>query len=534
MTQTFAKKMQIESFAIFIFFIAAIVFRFRIGDSGVGFMLTGLVIYETMWVIFGNQISFVVGKLLKNHYSKGKYRSAGLIWKYSVYMQLIIAVLGGICIGFGGSFLLEHLFKLPHILFVAWVYALCFALRIISENIGGYLCGRGAYGAAGFAAIIRAVGIFSLGMLFSTALSGYGNKVSGLLKQDDFVSIYGCIGIGLSMIVSEIAVLIYMMIFKLAAAKNGSDYEDDYYQRRENTGNVFLLIWGRRIFDILNYLLMFLPFVFGFAFLFYKTEDSYLSSVNAGMLFSVVIAPTALFVAFGYFMLYPLTAKTAFFMKKQQMRQARNCFETGFHICFVYGIFGASYLIAEGNILSYLFVAGGSTQISNLLVYSAFAGILFLSAMFVFRVLLNVGIGIISYFIQIPANVIFIVFINILHSRGKEMILCFVVAFLIYSAILFLGYLILSLTKLDMSLNPIGNFIVPLLVGAVCGVLNLFLSKLISPHLGNLFTAIFTFVEMLFVYITLLLLSRNFHEHELEYLPGKKFISVLGQMFHVL
>jgi hypothetical protein len=85
-----------------------------------------------------------------------------------------------------------------------------------------------------------------------------------------------------------------------------------------------------------------------------------------------------------------------------------------------------------------------------------------------------------------------------------------------------------------MNLDPIGNMFVPMVVSAVVCVINVFLAKVIAPHLGSLFTLLISFIEMALIYLVILLLSRNIKENEIEYLPGKKLITILAQTLHVL
>lgn len=77
-------------------------------------------------------------------------------------------------------------------------------------------------------------------------------------------------------------------------------------------------------------------------------------------------------------------------------------------------------------------------------------------------------------------------------------------------------------------------FVIPAGAAAITGLLCMLLSKVISPHLGNVVTLIVCGVVSLAVYWLLLLLARNFSEQELENIPGGKLIITIGQMLRVL
>ena len=533
MNAALINKNRLECIAIIIFLAGCLVFRTRIDNIGVGYMFTCLAVYETAWLIFGEKISETLGRILRSKYSKDKYRSARLIWRYSTYINLITGVILFLIIAFLGSYIIVNVFGLSHARYLIYIFGLIFMLRIISENIGGYLCGRKYSGAVGFSSIIRQICILVLGNIFASLLSGYGLKAAALLKQEDFSSLYGCLGIALSAAFTETLIIVFLLIAKLAAKRRVNEYEDDFYRKNDPTGNVFLMIWRRRILNVVNYLLIAFPFVFGVTFIYLKNEENNTPEL-IGLFAQTVFIPSIIFCMFGLFMVIMLVLKTVTLRKRSEMGRARGAFQTGFHLCFIYGAFGCSYLIAEGEILAKVFGSETTASSQNLLMIGGFCALFTLVTYYMLKIIMSEGFGIYAFIVQIPADIIFAVVTNAMVSREKGYLTSFAVAYLISLIIKFAGYLVISLVRLDMSIDPVNNALVPVLVGAVVGVLNYFLSKAVSPHLGNLFTALFVLIEMIALYVILLLLSRNFRENELEYLPGSRLIRSLGQTFHVL
>ena len=168
------------------------------------------------------------------------------------------------------------------------------------------------------------------------------------------------------------------------------------------------------------------------------------------------------------------------------------------------------------------------------MVYGAFLTLTMLASLFMLRLLVANGLTLLTYFVQIPSDVIFVVVLSIAIKKNPQMATAFALALLISFICKFIGYLIVSIVKLEMNLDPIGNLFVPMAVSAVVCVLNVFLAKVISPHLGNIFTLFVSFIEEAFVYLVILLLSRNIKENEIEYLPGKRLITIIAQTLHVL
>ena len=535
MNDALVYKKRLEGIASLIFFLSCLVFRIRIGNIGMGYLLTCFMMYEVMWVVFGERISEVVGRLLRSRLSKSKYRSARLIWHYSLSMNSFTGFIGFIIIGFLGSYFIKKVFFIDHALWILWIFALIFGLRLVTETISGYLCGRkNTIVFSGISALIRQIAIIVLGNICISLISGYGQKVTALLKQDDLKAVYACLGIGISAVIAELVTLVFLLVIKLAPKQKEYDYDDDIYRRKDNTGNVFLMIWRSRIFEMVSSLLVIFPYVLTVFVFFRKSSDPIVCAEQLGLAGVTVVVPSLLFCVFGYSMLLSLVSEVTNNFKHNMMRYARNIFQTGFHLSFIYGSFGCIYLIAESSLISKLFGESTPEITSKLIIFGAFITLIMLASLFIMRLLIRCGLLFLTYLVQIPADVIFIIIFLVLVSRGKEPAVSFAIALLVHYICKFIGYLILALVKLDMSIDPISNIFVPVLVAAVVCILNVFVSKFIAPHLGVVFTLFISFLEMVVLYVIILLLGRNFKDNELKYIPGGKFITILGQTLHVL
>ena len=192
------------------------------------------------------------------------------------------------------------------------------------------------------------------------------------------------------------------------------------------------------------------------------------------------------------------------------------------------------YLIAESSIIATLFEGEAKELASKLLVYGGFSTLFMLASLFMLRLLVMNGLTILTYFVQIPADVVFVLIMFFSMKKASDVTIAFSLALMIQFIIKFIGYLLLAVVKMEMNIDPISNVLVPVLVAAVVCVLNVLISKVVSPHLGNIFTLLISFVEMVILYLIILLLSRNFKETELNYLPASKFVMSLGQTLHVL
>lgn len=534
MNQALVKKQQMEYLSLVILFLSCIMFRIQVGDIGIGYLLTAYLLYEIVWVIFGKNFSDTVGRILKNKYAKGKNKAARLVWKYSFSMQLVTGVVFGIIISVVGSLILSRGFGFLHSYFLIWFLGPTFMIRMVSESFAGYISGRNYELAAGFASIIRYTIVFVMGLVLSSTVKEYGKKVAALLKQDDFASVYGNVGILISVVVAEIIVLIFLMIIRLGVKRTTSEFDDDFYQKNDNNGNVFTGIWKRRFVDGINLLFMFSPMIILFFVFKNYFADGVELSQNLGLIVGTIGAPCALFVMVGFLISLPLASKTFRFAKKKEMKKARTVFHAGFHLSVIYSVFGASFLIAEANILSQLLSAEHAADIYSLYNYGAFCIIAATLAIYMLRVLIMNGEALLGLLVEIVSTVIFGVFINLFIKGGMNILMAIMVSTLIFFVLQAIAYSVIAIFKLDMQIDPVSSLFIPVVVGVICGALNWLIAKFVAPHLGNLFTLLFSFVEMLVLYMILLLMFRNFKERELEHIPGNKLIRALGQMMHIL
>ncbi|MBR1862113.1 MAG: hypothetical protein IJ796_09710 [Lachnospiraceae bacterium] len=534
MNEKHAEKNRLEVFSAVIFLISCIVFRMRTGDIGLGYMLVCFVFFEAMWIVFGRRVSDAVGNILWGRYLKQKFKSARLIWRYSLSMNFFTGFLVMLFLAIAGSYVIRDVFGLRHSYFLILFFALYFLIKLMSETVGGHLCSRKKTSSVfGAFSVIRQTLILVLGNISISLTEIYGNKVTALLKQEDFGAVYSCIGILITAIVTEILVLTGLLGVKLLARQKEIDYDDDFYHRKDNTGNVFLLVWKRRIYEAAGDLFTLIPVIAGLFIVFLHTKDSLKTAADFGFLTVVMIVPACIVCFLGYFMLLPLVIDIYTRFRKSSMGEARRMFNTGLHLCFVYGAFGAAFLIAQMKIISGIIGPAEASAYERFIVYAAVCSVLLLPTLFVSRLLILDGYVLYTYFVKIPANVIFFVVINIAIRRAADPVRVLGASLLVFFICLFIGFIILAFTKLDMTVNPIICILIPVLDAIVVCVINVFVSKLISPHLGNVFTLLISFIEMAVLYIVLLLLSHNFKETEIKYLPAGRIVMLLGETFRV-
>ena len=131
------------------------------------------------------------------------------------------------------------------------------------------------------------------------------------------------------------------------------------------------------------------------------------------------------------------------------------------------------------------------------------------------------------------ADVIYIIVMSVLLNAGDTGVMA-----LVYAGMLSLGVLcvllgVLAYRQLRTRPDWLQVIVVPAGVTAVTGLVCMLLGRVVTPHLGEAFSAVIIFVLGFALYWVLLMLLRNFREQELETIPGGKLIRALGQMLRV-
>ena len=77
------------------------------------------------------------------------------------------------------------------------------------------------------------------------------------------------------------------------------------------------------------------------------------------------------------------------------------------------------------------------------------------------------------------------------------------------------------------------ELVIPLGVGCLVGLFDMFMGNILTPHLGNGMTLFVTFLFSLLVYWVVLLFLRNFKEQELDVICGRRLLYALAQVLRV-
>ena len=532
MNQVEVKRRQIQYFSYALACINLWVFGKNIGNNGLGYLAAAVLVYSLFWVLTGKNLPDRMGRILRGRNARGQYRNASRMRKNMMLFQVVEGILATVLCMTLGWLLLEKVFRVPYGSMILWILSPALFFRCIQSVLLGCFQSEGSELPTAVSSVLRQVFFLGLGLLFLGIFKTYGAKVSLLLKREDFTSMYGCMGIALGMLISEVLVLLFVLVIYRGSMSGRREAEND----RREADSFFLQL--RALFlsmggDILRDLLLLLPLWIGLLLFQKNSEDIYASvsvyGIFLGRYFVTMLLPAVIFCA-G---ILPGTARIGSHLRKKEERYAKTGFQAGIQGAMVHGLFftalmavlaaplGQTVDAASGTVSGELFTMGSSFFLWSLLLFY-FSEILENRGE---KHLLLAGYGI----LDIVSIIALVVLMNT-ETSAKALVLSLVLG----SAAGAVTLGILACLRMKIWPDLLRAFAIPAGSCCVCGLLAFGLEKVFLPHLGAVVTLLLELVITGLVYWFLLLLLRCFREQDFAYISGGKFLRTFGKMFRLL
>ncbi|MBR6380336.1 MAG: hypothetical protein IKS07_01495 [Lachnospiraceae bacterium] len=531
MSKHHVKRVQIHLMSALLPAAAFYLMRSRLGEAGLGYFAISYLGYLFMLLLFDGGVADETARMLRSRINRGHRTNVRIVWTAVLGMQIFSGILAGVLLGAGGYFLSVKSLHIPH---AAWVWAFwapALFLRMVNSVYASYAKGRFSDTQVSISLLCRAVFFPVLSFFFFSQMENYGRKVSALLLDEDFSAMYGCIGICIGAAAAEALVFFYLLVVRILGIRFEASPSESGRVRRDRSGAICLSVWGGRGLQMLSAVLL-LGYAFGLFFLCGKTENLSLAPLS-GEFFTLSLLPFLLVTVSGGAMTLPFAARCNASFAKEAMRNARVSFQAGFHLSVLLGTFGFSSVFALSRIWLIWLGKGGEGPDSGVLMALGFAVLFTVVDLFFYRLLIMRDLKLFVCGANLLAAVVGIfVFRALLPGKGAHTGAA--VSMAVVAGMLCLLYGLLAAWKLNMNYDPVSSILVPLGCGVLLGLVEMFLSRAIAPHLGYGFTMVLCTLIFGVLYTISLLLLRNFNEWEIRHYPGGRLLEGLGQLLRVL
>ena len=531
MNQAEAKRRQAEAFSDILMFVTIYVLGGLTGDNGITYTAVAVQACTLFWIMISGSLSDALGKLLRARKNKGQYRNIARMRGSAMLFVLVLGLAGSLVLAALSGVVADKLFRIPYSRLILLAMSPVVALRSVSSVLEGYFQGEGAELPRPIAGILRQVFLLGFGILFCHLVGGYGDKVSSLLRQENFSAMYGGLGIALAVSLSELLVVLLLGLIYKGSRRFERKAKQEGMYATDSHWDCARYLYSARWPQCLTGLCAFLPFVLGLVFVGRKGEAGGQMAVEYGLYVGKYLVACGIAAAALTIFIVPIIARIFQCFKREENRFARTVFQCGVHFGLVHGIFLTVFVAVLGEQIVDFLHPVNEQMVAEMLQRGSALILLAPLCVYFARILHSMGKRYLVLAAVCGTDVIFVM--TVLLSMGKAGILSLVYGGLAGAGLLCALLGVLAYRQMRVRPDWLGVFAVPLGAGGVAGLMILLIRKAFSAHLGSLAILITAFLAAGLVYWIMLLLLRNFKEQELEAVPGGNLISKLGQLLKV-
>ncbi len=504
-------KKQIQYYAYAISAVIFLSLSKLLGNTGLAYMAIGIETISVFLIFCSDSIADVYTKMIRYRRKRKQYQDVVAVKKRIFILDVCFGSIILLLAFFMADAVADKIFHMNRAALIIRILAPVLFFRVLENYYIGYIQSFGRYLPVGLSFLMRQVffWIFAKGIVKSRM--GYGEKVAALLKNEEYVGMYGAVGVAIALLICEILIFIAIFIYYLFMDR---DYDRSNMERNlhkseslVNTYREFVLLNSSCFYmELLKRILILVPFLL--------ILDTSVRGLWYGKYLMLCSIPVFILVARLIYFQQGLFS----IIRNHDVRMSREYIQTGIKYTWSVGL------------LITLLLAVLAPQI---------VGAYFPEDAFLLK-----GLQHGSLLILLVSMIIYFVMVHFAHHRKLE---CFIA--LAVTAILFIilnrsmyikspnpesliyascislavGMLLLGfLTIFRYGLNTeyITVFVLPMVCVGVTCLIVLLVSKYMTPHIGNHIGCIVGTVLGIVLYIGSLSLCRVFDETDIKRLYG--------------
>lgn len=533
MNHTEMKRIQAELFSWLPMFITVMLVKKLTGVNGLAYLVLSAEFFGFIHILTSGGCTGALAKLLRMKLSKGYYKNAVRLKQNVMVFQIIIGLSGSALMLLLAGLMADKVFQVKYLMFIIILLSPCILFRAVTDVLLGYLNGSGSEMPAAVAVVFRQLMILGFSLVFTSMLKNYGLKVSKLLGQDNYASMYGGVGVALAVTLTELLMIVFLVILYRGVRNDAERKPMERTGTYESFYGSVRSFNAARLHGMLIRLLLWLLVYSGTLVYFRITKGSDDGVKKFGELVIGIAYPCAVMIVVSLLFLVPVVGKAMLVYRRDGQRAGRLRFQSLLHLSVVLGLFGTVFIASTSEAISAMLDQGRSESFGNLLQFGSLFIVLFILTVVAILLLTAFAQKLLVFLVGLISNMIAGMGLWIMCKNGMNVSVVLVSGELVIFGIQAVVLWFFSLKQVKLKPDWLRLLFVPLLASAGMGLINIVLVRIMMPHLGEGITLIVCFAVSLFSYWFALLLLRNFKETELESMPGGRIIIGLGQMFHV-
>lgn len=523
-----------------------------LGDNGLCYLAVALESVSLFTLLLTAGSAEVIARLQKNRRNKGQYKGVARMRGQLLLLQGVTGLLLTVIFLLLADPLAEKLFRVPYSASALKILAPVIVIQALDAVLLGYFQGNGSQMPALISAVLRQGFFLVLGSLFGRRLAVYGDKVSGLLKNENYGGMYGAMGVALGILLTELLVFLFLFIIYMGSdRKADAQKSQEGLRRTESLGDTVRLYYGTGWQGIFISLLAMLPVPLGAA-LYLRTTVQLGQAVSSmdpesGVPMGVLIGEDAIagygslfgkcLLLCGVFILlltarcFSVYGRLYAAIRREDARHSRDMASAGLHFIWTAGLFLTITMAVTAPQMAAGFFPGRDEGVEQLLkagsVLILLGGLVVLFSM----TLLSYG----EQYLLMGALCIWLIMDVILQSlfvkASQYQVIGILYGLLVSTGILAAGPAAYTVWRERLSREYIRILGVPLIGAGIAGLVMMLVTKLLGAHLGNLICLLVAAVLGMIVYGVILILTKNIREYEMGALYGKQARKLFGRIF---
>lgn len=550
MNQLEIKRKQIVCYTHIIGLIGLMGMGKLLGDNGLCYLAAALECVSLFTLLLTAGSADVIARLQKNRRNKGQYKGVVRMRGQLLLLQGVTGLLLTVILLLLADPLAEKLFRVPYSAAALKILAPVIVIQALDAVLLGYFQGNGSQMPALISAVLRQGFFLVFGSLFGKLLAGYGDKVSGLLKNSNYGGMYGAMGVALGILLTELLVLLFLFIIYMGSdRKADAQKSQEGLRKTESMGDTVRLYYGTCWQGIFIALLAMLPVLLEAA-LYLRAGIQLSQSVSAvnpesGL---PIVTAEAFIAGYGSFFGKYLLLCSVFILllaarslsiygrlyaaiRREDARQSRDMASAGLHFVWTAGLFLTVTMAVTAPQMAAGFFPGRDEGVEQLLkagsVMILLCGLIILFSM----LLLSYG----EQYLLMGALCIWLILNVILQKlfvkACQYQVIGVLYGLLVSAGILAVGLAAYMIWRGRFSREYIRILGVPLISAGIAGLVMMLVTKLLSAHLGSLVCLLVAAVLGVIVYGLILILTKNIREYEMGALYGKQARKLFGRIF---
>lgn len=523
-------------FSLLSLFVFRIILTHTIGSKGMAYFSVSNDLFFLLAVAFSFGLEKAVDLLVDGYMQRQQYENAKRVVRGGGMAALIIGLLISFLLYLLSGKITGGLFKMPLSSMGFYCIIPTIPFVLLTGVLRGYFSGINNNFLMNQSYVVFISTYLVFGYLGSFSLGNYGNKVSLLLKVDDFKYSYAAMGACIGILISAILTFLHALVLFILLSKR-TDYNNgrDYSKSLES-------IPGLAVSLVINSLLPFalfgsfiLTFLVNEIFILSSDKDTQTAvEFTFGEYYGKSISVAYIFALLIVLLIYNLLRKSISFSYKEEYRKAREQLMRMIHRGATLGFFVLGMVIVfSENILGILYVDNGASTVSNLqieaisIIFAAFALVLV-------EILVQLGYINLTGIIALGSCVVHIVVSLIMVYSLKLSIKGAIIGNIIFFALVCGVSFVIVSRIFQYTQEWFRCFVVSFIGAGVSSLIGLFINKAIASKVGNLISLIIVLVICIVVYAIILLALRGYDEEELEESVPGRIMLALGRTFNLI